>query len=144
MCDECNFEFTAFDFVRLLPKPACHFKDVLRNNHRKRWSPLGVPSPDALATYIEWGVENVDDKLEPVVFHFPAELNSVLTLDQAEFEYNDSARAQDSAAVVPNETEQPFLALDVPRHEVATRTIRTEQCREPLVKRYVDALGACR
>jgi hypothetical protein len=142
--DECNFEFTAFDFIWRLPKPACHFKDVLWNNHRKCWSPLGVPSPDALSTYFEWGVENVDDKLEAFGFNFPAELNSVLTLDQAEFEDNHLARAQDSATVVPNKTEQPFLALNVPRHEVAPRAIRTEQCGEPFVKRYVDALGARR
>lgn len=141
--DEAHLELFAFEFVGRLPKLARHLEDMVRYDHGKRGTSLFIPALNTRTTNFQGRVEDMEVRRKSFVRDHSTELDSWLLLDQAKFEHNVSARRQYSAAVVPYQTQQPFLSLNIPRHKIAARAVCAEQRRKPLVERDVHAVAAC-
>ena len=90
---------------------------------------------------IESVVEDMDVKWKPFVRDPPAELDSLLPLDQTQLEHDASTRGQYPPAVAPDQAQQALLAFKVPGHEIAVRAVRAEKRCEPFVERDVHAAG---
>lgn len=141
--DEANLELLAFEFVGRLPKLASHLEDMVRYDHGKRGAALFIPAANTCTTNFQGCVEDMDVRRKSFVREHSTELDSWLLLDQAKFKHNVSTRRQYSAAVVPYQTQQPFLSLNIPRHKITARSVWAEQRCKPLVERDVHAVAAC-
>ena len=126
-----------------LPKLARHLKDMVRYDHRKRRTSLFIPASNTRTTNFQRRVKDMEVRQKSFVSDHSTELDSWLPVNQTKLKHNVSTRRQYSAAVVPYQTQQPILALDIPRHKIAVRAVRAEKRRKPLVERNVHAVAAC-
>lgn len=62
-------------------------------------------------------------------------------LNQSELKDDILLRCQKALAMVPDKINQSIFPCNIPRYEFSGGTVGTEQSREPLVQRDVDALG---
>lgn len=89
-------------------------------------------------------IEDIEHEVEAVSSQPLAEIHTLLALNQSQFKDDVRARGQDAAAMGPDEFQQPVFKIEVPRHEIACRTVRAEEPHEPLIQCHVNAPDAWR
>ena len=84
----------------------------------------------------------MDYEIKTIITHSPTEFHALLALNQTEFKDDVRTRDQDATTMIPDQIQQPLFTFEIPRHDVAFRTIWTEKTRKPGVQGYVDAFDS--